>query len=150
MKFLFNTFLIVIVVIILSLSCSDDDGEMLIGNFEPFFNISFIDVNKPGVVKIDTLFVAGSSGFTLFGDSASVFDFPLPVNSGEAIYIISMLGRIDSLSLSWNSEIKPGIGQIDFIISNIKIEDHSSFYDSVRVECDSLCLSDETIIKAYY
>ncbi len=135
---------------ILLWSCADDDDEMLKENFEPFFNISFIDVDNPGDVKIDTLFVAGSNGFMLFEDPASIFDFPLPVNTGEAIYIISMLGRIDSLSLSWNSEIKPGVGQIDFIISNIKIEDHSTFYDSVRVECDSLCLSDETTIKTYY
>jgi len=134
---------------ILLWSCADDD-EMLKENFEPFFNISFIDPDNPGVVKIDTLFVAGSNGFMLFEDSDTIFDFPLPVNEQKAIYIISMLGRIDSLSLLWDREIKPGIGQIDFIISNIKIEDHSSFYDSVRVECDSLCLSNETIIKAYY
>lgn len=135
---------------ILSWSCADDDDEMLKENFEPFFNISFIDPDNPGNVKIDTLFVAGSNGFMLFEDSASIFDFPLPVNEQKAIYIISMQGRIDSLSLSWNGEIIPGVGQIDFIISNIKIEDHSTFYDSVRVECDSLCLSDETIVKAYY
>jgi len=135
---------------ILLWSCADDDDEMLKENFEPFFNISFIDADNPGVVKIDTLLVAGSNGFMLFEDSDTIFDFPLPVNELKAIYIISMLGRIDSLSLSWDREIKSGIGQIDFIISNIKIEDHSSFYDSVRVECDSLCLSNETIVKAYY
>jgi len=135
---------------ILLWSCADDDDEMLNENFEPFFNISFIDPDNTGIVKIDTLFVADSNGFMLFEDSASIFDFPLPVNEQKAIYIISMQGRIDSLSLSWNGEIIPGVGQIDFIISNIKIEDHSSFYDSVRVECDSLCLSNETIIKAYY
>ena len=131
-------------------SCADEDEETLIENFEPYFQISFINVANPGVVKIDTLFLAGSNGFMLFVDSASIFDFPLPVNEQKAIYIISMQGRIDSLSLSWNDEIIPGVGQIDFIISNIKIEDHSTFYDSVRVECDSLCLSNETIIKAYY
>jgi hypothetical protein len=134
---------------ILLWSCADDE-EIEIENFEPYFYISFIDVANPGVVKIDTLFVVGSNGYILFEDSSDIFDFPLPVTAKEAIYKISMLGKTNSLSLSWNSEIIPGIGQIDFIISNIKIEDHSTFYDSVRVECDSLCLSNETIIKAYY
>ncbi len=149
MKFLYNTLLALIIASILLWSCADDE-EILEENFEPFYQISFIDVDNPGIVKIDTLFVAGSNGFMLYEDSASIFDFPLPINIEEATYLIKMNGRVDSLALSWGSEIKPGVGQIDFIISNIKVEDHSTFYDSVRVECDSLCLSNETIIKAYY
>ena len=72
---------------ILLWSCADDE-EMEIENFEPYFYISFIDVANPGVVKIDTLFVVGSNGYILFQDSSDIFDFPLPVNTNEAIYTI--------------------------------------------------------------
>jgi len=107
-----------------------------------------IETILAGRTIIDNVESPEGMGNIQFPDSAEIFPFPLSISTDQSTFYVTIGNDIDTVQIVYEREITEEPGVILFTNFNTQISLNT--YDSVRVDCDSLCISNETSISLYY
>jgi len=130
------------------------NGEMGLENIvvaleDEISDLDSIALNlQNGYIQVDNISAIGSNGVLIFNELDSVYKLPLDINTDQTILLITIDSRIDSLGISYFREVVEKDDKLLFELTNTRITFHS--YDSAAITCDSLCISNEAKIKAYF
>jgi len=107
-----------------------------------------IETILAGRTIIDNVESPEGMGNIQFPDSAEIFPFPLSISTDQSTFYVTIGNDIDTVQIVYEREITEEPSVILFTNFNTQISLNT--YDSVRVDCDSLCISNETSISLYY
>lgn len=131
-------------------SCSQEEPEFFVSS--PEVDVSFFKPstgsNSAQSIFIENLTGDGAIGSFVSEVPATVHDFPLDPNNDQSLFFITIDGVTDTLGIQYERNIRNVNTSIAVEAARLEVFMHS--YDSVKVICDSLCLSYETKINIYF
>lgn len=128
-------------------SCEEGSDDIDITQYEPFVTIGFYNaIDEKVVTPIDQVTPSVGTAFS-FETDAATYKLPLDINSDKSEFTITIAGIDGILNLEYVPRVENQVNILRFLMEEVTVVNHS--YDSVKVICESNCLSNETEIKIY-